>query len=98
MEEQIYKGLHFFIKGKVQGVGFRYFTREAALSMGLDGWVRNLENGDVECTVCGKEQTLNIFEDSLRQGPALSRVKQIIKQELPKEKFSDLINKGFHIT
>lgn len=90
-------GLHFFIKGKVQGVGFRYFTQQTASSMTLDGWVRNLSDGRVECLVCGNSKTLEVFENVLRQGPAFSRVHQITKKELTKEEFSHLIGKGFKI-
>lgn len=98
MNTENIKGYHFLIKGKVQGVGFRYFTREAAISMNLEGWVRNLVDGDVECVVCGKPQTLEIFETSLRQGPALSRVQSVNKRELAAQDLEQFVGTGFQIT
>lgn len=97
MKDEAKSGIHFFIKGKVQGVGFRYFTRQAASAMALDGWVRNLPDGRVECLVCGNSQTLEVFENSLRQGPALSRVNQVVKKELAEDDFLHLLGKGFQI-
>ncbi|MFH1965909.1 MAG: acylphosphatase [Acidobacteriota bacterium] len=68
------KAAHFIIKGKVQGVGFRYFVVKEAQNLGLSGWVRNLPDGSVEARAEGQAESLEIFESSLKQGPSWSRV------------------------
>jgi acylphosphatase len=53
----------------VQGVGYRLFARACARELGLDGWVRNLDDGRVELEACGPPERLDEFERLLRQGP-----------------------------
>jgi len=65
------------IHGKVQGVGFRYFTQRAAKELGLTGWVRNLPDGSVEVFACGPKGTLERFMQSLEVGPIGSQVADI---------------------
>lgn len=48
MSEQEFQRLYAVVEGRVQGVGFRYFTQERAVLLGLNGWVRNRWNGTVE--------------------------------------------------
>jgi acylphosphatase len=64
----------YLIEGKVQGVGFRYFTRRAARGLGLSGFVRNLPDGSVEAVAGGTSEALDSLELQLRQGPAAARV------------------------
>lgn len=71
------------VKGLVQGVYFRYFTREAALKIGVSGWVRNLLNGDVEIEAQGTEDKLELFLKQVRRGPELSRVESTDVTDLP---------------
>ena len=54
-------GLSVIVKGRVQGVGFRYFTHNLANSMDLSGWVRNLRDGSVEVLAIGPKQVLERF-------------------------------------
>jgi acylphosphatase len=61
--------LHAMIEGRVQGVGFRYFTMEAAQGYGLTGWVRNRWNGKVEVIAEGTHERLNRLLSDLRRGP-----------------------------
>ena len=61
--------LHAVVMGRVQGVGFRYSVRHWATRLGLDGWVRNLPNGDVEVEALGDEAALQELLERLRQGP-----------------------------
>ncbi len=70
------------ISGRVQGVGFRYFTRRAARRLGLAGWVKNLPSGEVEVRVTGAAPILEEFRDRLRRGPAGSRVDGIAESPL----------------
>lgn len=62
------------IHGRVQGVGFRYFARERALSYGLVGYVRNLPDGKVEVRATGSRDLLRELLCDLRQGPGMSSV------------------------
>ena len=61
--------LHLRISGRVQGVGFRWFTREEARRLGLSGWVTNLPNGDVEVSAGGEASSLDRLKRALEVGP-----------------------------
>lgn len=50
---------HFFFKGRVQGVGFRYRAHNAASMYGVTGWVKNLYDGSVEMEAQGKEEDID---------------------------------------
>jgi acylphosphatase len=76
------QAVRMVLGGRVQGVGFRYFTRRAAERLGLVGWVKNLPDGDVEVQVAGPAARLAAFRDELRQGPPGSRVDQLAESEL----------------
>ncbi len=65
------------ISGIVQGVGFRYFTRNEARSLGLGGWVCNRPDGSVEVQVEGEKNVLSRFESQLKQGPPSGEVNQV---------------------
>ena len=61
----------------MQGVGFRWFVEREAATIGVAGWVRNRENGDVEVMATGtREQQLSSRYD-LQQGPRAARVDQV---------------------
>ena len=64
----------YLISGRVQGVGFRYFTKDAADREGVSGWVRNLPDGRVEALVEGEEEAVTRVERALWQGPGGARV------------------------
>lgn len=64
----------FQVRGRVQGVGFRDFTRRRALELGLVGWVRNELDGSVAGEAVGGSTALAAFRDALRKGPRLGRV------------------------
>ena len=65
----------YLISGRVQGVGFRYFAHRVALSIGVDGWVRNLSDGSVEVYASGTEEQLSNLEARLRKGPLAAQVR-----------------------
>lgn len=65
------------ISGRVQGVGFRYFTQEAAWREGVTGWVRNLPDGRVEAYVEGEAEAVTCVERAIRQGPRGARVDMV---------------------
>jgi acylphosphatase len=61
---------HYRICGRVQGVGYRYFTQRIALRLGVRGWVRNHPNGDVEVYAQADGAVLASFREELEHGPA----------------------------
>ena len=67
----------FLISGRVQGVGFRFFAREAAQVENLSGWVRNLPDGRVEVQADGDGEAVDRFERRLRRGPAGAQVEHV---------------------
>ena len=67
----------FLIRGRVQGVGFRFFLREAAAIENAGGWVRNLADGRVEALVVGDRESVIRVERRLRRGPAGARVEDV---------------------
>lgn len=76
------RGVQVIIEGRVQGVGFRYFVREQATSLGLSGWVRNTFDGKVESYAEGPVEKLEIWLAKLQQGPRSAFVTQIYKDWL----------------
>jgi acylphosphatase len=64
----------YVIAGRVQGVGFRYFTQEAAAREGVYGWVRNVPDGNVEVEAEGEAEAIDRFEHRIRRGPRGARV------------------------
>jgi acylphosphatase len=65
---------HVVIKGRVQGVGFRYWTEQQALLRGLDGFVRNRRDGSVEALFCGSAKVVAAMLEACRKGPPGSSV------------------------
>ena len=76
------------IRGMVQGVGFRYSAVREAQRLGLNGWVRNAANGDVEVWAEGPQEKLDLFLAWLHRGPAYSRVDSVEKEEKPLKGYS----------
>ena len=70
----------FFVVGRVQGVGYRYFVQELAQELGLRGYVRNLRDGRVEVLAIGSMETLRLVRQSLEKGPMMSRVAEVIEE------------------
>ncbi len=64
----------YVIAGRVQGVGFRWFTHDVAVREGVHGWVRNLADGRVEALLEGERDAVERVEIALRRGPASARI------------------------
>jgi acylphosphatase len=73
---------HFLVKGRVQGVGFRWFVHREAAEIGLRGWVRNTDDGDVEVLAAGEPDQLKDLIKALGQGSRGSRVDEVIEHTL----------------
>ena len=70
-------GRRYVVRGRVQGVGFRYFVQQRARRLGLAGWVRNLPDGTVEARAWGEEAALESLRAHLAEGPGHARVEQV---------------------
>lgn len=81
------KAVHLLIKGRVQGVGYRDWTRMKARMAGLDGWVRNLSTGEVEAVVAGPPGAVENLLAACRIGPPSARVvdMEVTEAEAPSE-------------
>lgn len=72
------KQIRIRVSGLVQGVGFRFFTRRQAQKFGLVGYVRNLDNGDVEIVAQGDSEQISKLTEWLEQGgPVSARITNI---------------------
>tara|TARA_Y100000758_G_scaffold156359_1_gene110919 strand:+ start:209 stop:481 length:273 start_codon:yes stop_codon:yes gene_type:complete len=73
------------IKGKVQGVGFRYWLYKAAIQRNIDGWVKNKVSGEVEALLIGKNAEVNSIIKLCEKGPPSSKVIKINVNNYEKE-------------
>lgn len=73
---------YYLVKGRVQGVGFRWFVHREAAALELRGWVRNTESGHVEVVAAGDREQLERLSTALRKGSRGSRVDAIESREL----------------
>jgi acylphosphatase len=69
------------VRGRVQGVGFRWFVEREAASIGLVGWVRNNEDSTVELVAAGSPEQLEQLRARLEEGPRASRVDRVDEAE-----------------
>jgi acylphosphatase len=83
----------YVISGRVQGVGFRFFTEAVASREGLHGWVQNLPDGRVEASVEGEAESVERFERSISHGPPGAKVSDVDIEELVPTRLSS----GFSI-
>jgi acylphosphatase len=75
--------LHVTVEGEVQGVGFRYFVIEKAEQLGLKGWVRNRDHGNVEVCAEGSRYDLEQLIQCLQDGPPSANVSHVEIEWLP---------------
>jgi acylphosphatase len=77
------------LSGRVQGVGFRWFTMDRAAVEGITGFVRNVPTGEVEVMAEGEADAMTRFERVIRQGPSRARVDDVVTEILaPTGKFT----------
>lgn len=71
------KSVHLVVEGRVQAVGFRYFTLQLAQSLHINGWVHNCGDGSVEIKAEGTEKQIQAFIKGLKKGNTFSRVQNV---------------------
>lgn len=69
------------VRGRVQGVGFRYFVERSANALGVSGWVRNLDDGSVEVYATGNPEQLSELAGFLWKGPRWAEVRGVDESE-----------------
>jgi acylphosphatase len=80
------------VRGRVQGVGFRWFVEKHAAEIGVKGWTSNLDDGRVEVYAVGTKRQLDELRGWLHKGPAMAEVRGVDEVEAAVEKVS-----GFRI-
>ncbi len=73
---------YYVVKGRVQGVGFRWFVHREAGARGLKGWVRNADGGEVEIMASGEEEKLAELRAALEKGSRGSRVDAVHESDM----------------
>jgi acylphosphatase len=88
--EEDWVGRHLLIRGRVQGVGFRWHMLEAARQLGVCGWVRNRRDGSVEAVISGPNAAVSALIYQAGQGPVGAHVGAVEVEEWPlqREEFS----------
>lgn len=89
--------LEVVVHGRVQGVGYRWFARERAAGLGLDGWVRNRADGSVEVYAQGDPRALTSFQAELEAGPPGAVVDRLEVHRGPADGSSAAPPVGFEI-
>ena len=80
--ERANQARRFVVRGRVQGVGFRWFVEREAHVLGVSGWVRNNADGSVEVLAQGTRDQLLGLRSRLRQGPRAARVDEVEESEV----------------
>ncbi|MYL32845.1 acylphosphatase [Pontibacillus yanchengensis] len=62
--------VHLLVKGRVQGVGFRFSAKQKAQEFNITGWVRNRNDGSVEIEAEGQDEDMKSFIESIKHGPS----------------------------
>ena len=75
--------VNLIAKGRVQGVGFRWFVNQEAQKSGVLGYVRNLPDGNVEIAAEGDEEAVEDFMTQVKKGPGFSRVVDLLIEKKP---------------
>jgi acylphosphatase len=82
--------MHYLVKGRVQGVGFRWFVHREAAEIGLRGWVRNTDDGHLEVLAAGEPDQLKDLALALGKGSRGSRVDAVLEHELAESEGAEL--------
>jgi acylphosphatase len=79
----------YLVRGRVQGVGYRDYAQRIASTLGVTGYVRNLDDGRVEVYAAGSPDKLSDLAAALRKGPYMSDVRGVEEQEAAVQHYSD---------
>jgi acylphosphatase len=79
----------YFVSGRVQGVGYRWFVQKNAAILRMGGYARNLDDGRVEVYAVGTPEQLNELSSLLWKGPRMSDVRTVDEMEAPLEKLRE---------
>jgi acylphosphatase len=80
-EKSLTQTRRFFVRGRVQGVGFRWFVEREAHILQISGWVRNNPDGSVEVLAVGTRDQLAGLRSRLQEGPRAARVDEVEESE-----------------
>jgi acylphosphatase len=81
---------HYMVRGRVQGVGFRWYVQREAAELELRGWVRNTTDGQVELVALGSAEQLGQLKVALHRGSRGSRVDAVVEHELAESEGASL--------
>jgi acylphosphatase len=77
----------YIVKGRVQGVGYRYFAKNAAEKLGLSGYARNLDDGTVEVVAVGPPRAVEEILAALQRGPRMAEVRGVEYEPAPVQQY-----------
>jgi acylphosphatase len=86
----------YYVSGRVQGVGFRWFVERAATDLGVTGYARNLGDGRVEVYAAGPIEKLNELNGYLWKGPRGAQVRNVEELDAAVQQYSDFRIEYFH--
>lgn len=81
----MYERYRYIVKGRVQGVGYRFMVYRIALKLNIKGSVKNLDNGDVEIYAEGESDNLRIFKEYIKKGSLVAKVSSIIEEKTDRD-------------
>jgi acylphosphatase len=84
----------YFVRGRVQGVGFRYFVERAAAELNLTGYTRNLDDGSVEVYAAGSPAKLAELSQRLWKGPRFADVRGVEEQDASVQQYTSFRIEG----
>jgi acylphosphatase len=95
MTEKSIEAKRYVVRGRVQGVGFRWFVEREAHMLGIAGWVRNNHDGSVEVLAQGTRDQLSGLHSRLREGPRAARVDAVeVAEARPTEELNSFRIEG----
>jgi acylphosphatase len=88
MKREPHQARRWFVSGRVQGVGFRWFVQQRAAELGVSGWARNEDDGRVHVYAVGTLDQLNGLAGHLHLGPRMAEVRGVEEREAPVQQLS----------
>jgi len=85
------KTINFQVRGRVQGVAFRYRAKCKADEIAITGWIKNMHDGSVQGTATGEASNINLFKEWLEHGPKTANVSELNIEDVEKQVFDEFI-------